>query len=339
MRWLQSIVLASWVLACLGQVTLAGQAVAKPAQGGATIRLVAVGDIAPGEPQGGLVQADVARVLGPAAARILEADLAFANLEAPLPPAGVPPRPGPLPILRGRPSLPAALVLAGFDVLSLANNHPFDFGPEGVSGTLAAVRAAGIPTTGLGLDKAAAEAPVVLERNGLRVVFLAATDRVNHPAPPGSAVAWLDIGRLEAQVRSWRPRADVVVVSVHWGKSYSLDVLPVQRRIAGRLVAAGADVVLGHHPHVLQPVERLDGAIVAYSLGNFLFGGQVGDRGRTIVLEVEIAAPAAGRRAQVQAVRAVPLVVGRDRTLGVPIANEDLQAFDRFFARSPGLAR
>jgi poly-gamma-glutamate synthesis protein (capsule biosynthesis protein) len=326
-------------------VLLLGLCVATPtlAQQPARLRLVAVGDVAPGGPQGALLEKDAADVLGVTAQAIRDADLAFVNLEAPLPPATAESWPrGSLPLLVGKPSLAQALVAGGFDVASLANNHVFDYHREGVDGTLGALAKAGLPSTGLGITREAAEAPVIVEKNGLRIGFLAATDRNNRPSDPAprqAFVSWLRPDELAQRIRKLRPQVDVVVVAVHWGQSYSLDPLPSQRRIAKQLVAAGADLVVGHHPHVLQPIERVDGVPVAYSMGNFLFGQQEGDRGRTVALQVDFARQPGQARVQAVAVQCVPAVVNAQRRLVAPTSVEDKAAFARWLQRSTACER
>lgn len=269
--------------------------------GGATLDLRAVGDV--------MLARGVARNaerLGAAALladsrALLAGDLTLGNLESPLTTASAPARPGPYRLL-APPAQVAALASAGFDLLGLANNHALDAGPEGLAETLATLREAGMAAAGAGQNEAAALAPVMLNARRLRVAVLAFND-VRDPAdgsgglappddrawpnpdfadcPPGvegcpHGRAWLGARALEA-VTAARAEADAVVVLLHWGMEYAAEPGVRQRAWAARLVAAGADLVLGAHPHVLQPVESLTSAgrtgIVAYSLGDFLFDG------------------------------------------------------------------
>ncbi len=313
------------------------------AQSSQRVVIAAVGDVAPGEPQEGLLQKDWQSVLGVTAEPLRQADVAFANLEAPLPPADAKPWPrGSLPLLVGKPELAATLAKAGFDVVSLANNHVFDYHRVGVDGTLAAVERAGLAHTGLGVSAKDAEKPAILLRNGVRIGFIAATDRVNRSADAGAdraVVAWLNPAQLQARIRELRPHVDIVVVSLHWGLSYHLGVLESQRRIAAQLVEAGADLILGSHPHVLEPVEQISGVPVAFSLGNFLFGGQQGDRGRTLVLQAEFSVTPGRTRPQLVAVRCLPAVVNAQRQLVAPSSAEDLAAFAEFRRHASGCAQ
>ncbi len=241
-------------------------------------------------------------------ARLATADLRVANLESPLTDE---PRQSVNPYdITARPAHIGVLTAAGFDVLGLANNHATDNGRDGLAETLRTVREAGIQPIGAGDTAAEAWAPVIIERTSLRLAFLAfnaageslaATD-----ALPG--VAALDRATAEAAVRSAAARADLVLVQVHWGTEYAHAPSPAQRKIAGWLVQAGADVVIGHHSHVVQPLEWTSRpgrrpALVAYSLGNLVFDSLDPDAHRGLLLETRLTT------AGVAAIRALPLAV------------------------------
>lgn len=203
------------------------------------------------------------------------ADLAFGNLETPIAPTTG--RPG-VPFQFNAPAtLPAALRASGFTVLSTANNHAFDQGAKGLRETLQRLRAERLVALGSGEDRAQAEATQVLERQGIRVAFLGFTDLLNLDLNQRATEPWvrpLDLEPALQAVREARGRAEVVVVSVHWGNEYQHLPTKRQRDIARALVGAGCDLLLGHHPHVLQPLEVMEAegrkALVAYSLGNFI---------------------------------------------------------------------
>ena len=244
----------------------------------ASARLAAVGDImmhedvklagraSPDGLQG--LWADVSPLLR-------EADLAFGNLETPVAPATG--RPG-VPMRFNAPEdLPAALRASGFTVLATANNHAYDQGPRGVRETLERLEAERFLTAGTGRTRAEAEATRFLDVQGLRVAFLGFTDLFNTDLNRGPGDPWvrpLDLPAAVLAVRDARTRADLVVVSVHWGNEYQHQPSGRQRQAAAALAEAGAGLILGHHPHVLQPVawvgqgERR--ALVAYSMGNFI---------------------------------------------------------------------
>ncbi len=176
-----------------------------------------------------------------------------------------------------------ALARAGFDVLSLANNHTLDYGPEGLFDTLDALSAAGMKAVGAGAHSTAARAPVVIEASGLKVGFLAysntfpesfwATDE-----RPGTAFGHEH--HVRADVARLRETVDVVVVSFHWGQEATTELREYQPRLGRAAIDAGADIIAGHHPHILQGVEYYNGGVIFYSLGNFTFGSY-SERART----------------------------------------------------------
>jgi len=166
---------------------------------------------------------------------------------------------------------------AGFDVMSVANNHAWDQRVEGMVDTLAALRAADIAPVGVAATDEEAPGPVLVERNGVRVAFVAFTVILQgHPGTrrPAVVVSMWDERRARRVLAQAREQADVVVASMHWGIGYRHDDRSEQRSRAAFLVRHGADVVLGHGPHVLQRVERVSSprgqALVVYSLGNLV---------------------------------------------------------------------
>lgn len=203
-------------------------------------------------------------------------EIAFANLETPLSMSRVPMRGDP-PRLGAPPETAEALARVGLDVLSAANNHVWDQSHLGLADTLEAVQQAGMLAVGAAEAEELAPGPVVLERGGVRVAFVAWTDHIQgHPGTrrPVARVAMWDERSARRALASARAQADVVVASMHWGLAYRHDNRFEQRSAAAYLVRHGADVVLGHGPHVLQPVERTSSprgeAVIAYSLGNLV---------------------------------------------------------------------
>jgi poly-gamma-glutamate synthesis protein (capsule biosynthesis protein) len=203
------------------------------------------------------------------------ADLAFANLETPVAPSsGQPGRPF---RFNAPAQLPAALRESGFKVLSTANNHAYDQGAAGVTETLDRLKAEQLVAVGSGASRREAEQVRIIQVKGLRVAFLGFTDLFNINLNRRGNEPWvcpLDPEAAVRAVRAARTQADAVVVSIHWGVEYEHEPLRRQREVAERLSEAGADLILGTHPHVLQPVEMLarggHRTLVAYSLGNFI---------------------------------------------------------------------
>ncbi|MFO7768877.1 MAG: CapA family protein [bacterium] len=166
------------------------------------------------------------------------------------------------------------LEAGGFGAVTLANNHILDFGLPGLEGTWLALEGAGIPHAGTGRDREEAHTHTLVEAAGHRVALLA----YNHVFPaafwadgrrPGTAHA-SDAG-LAREVRRAAADADLVVVSFHWSAEGLEEPKGYQRILARIAVDSGADLVVGHHPHVLQTLEWYRGRLIAYSLGNFLF--------------------------------------------------------------------
>lgn len=242
------------------------------------LRIVAVGDVmmhedvkqAAAQTEGGFPSLWADLVL-----LFQRADLAFANLETPVAPkSGRPGRPYQFNAPEG---LPPALRASGLTVLSTANNHAFDQGSKGVRETLERLHAETLVTLGSGDTRAEAEQIQYFERNGVKVALLGYTDLFNLDLNRKADKPWvsqLDLESAVQAVKEARKQADAVLVSVHWGDENSH--LPTKRhtQIAEALVAAGADLVLGHHPHSLQPMALVEAGgrtgLVAYSLGNFI---------------------------------------------------------------------
>jgi poly-gamma-glutamate capsule biosynthesis protein CapA/YwtB (metallophosphatase superfamily) len=200
----------------------------------------------------------------------------FANLESPIAPhADKGTRPF---VFNGPPELLAALKAIGFTVLSCANNHAYDQGRAGLVETVGNVREAGLFPLGAGANRTTARAPLVLEDHGLRVGFLAYTallnDDLNGPDETQPEVSRAEPARMVQEVKALAAQVDAVVVSLHWGTEYALLPEAEQVALAHRLVDAGALVILGAHPHVLQRLERYGmgqrKSLIAYSLGNCL---------------------------------------------------------------------
>jgi poly-gamma-glutamate synthesis protein (capsule biosynthesis protein) len=242
----------------------------------------------------------------PAAEILRAADITFGNLECPLTEGGTP-TPGKSAeslrakrnyLFRAPPGCATGLAEAGFDVVSLANNHAMDYSATGLRHTLAGLRAAGVQPVGAGERIDEACAPVILERGASRIAFLALSDILPaHSAAgrstPGVAPARSTAARprfevtVTEQLRALRRQAEFVLVSVHWGKERWTRPTPRQIKLGRFLIDAGADAVIGHHPHVLQPIERYRGRPIAYSLGNFI--SYVGKpRARTLALELTL---------------------------------------------------
>lgn len=221
--------------------------------------------------------ADPASALAPIAPVLSRADLAVVNLETAVTNRGTPA--AKQYVFRAPPTAFAALQAAGVGVASMANNHAEDYGETGLRDTLAAAAAAKFPVVGIGLNEDAAFKPYRRTVNGQRLAVIGATQVLDDNLAaawtagadrPGLASA-KDVPRLLAAVRAARSDADTVVVYLHWGTEQVSCPTPAQRSLGQQLVAAGADVVVGSHAHLLLGGGYLAGAYVDYGLGNFVF--------------------------------------------------------------------
>jgi poly-gamma-glutamate synthesis protein (capsule biosynthesis protein) len=202
------------------------------------------------------------------AVQLSSADLVLANLESPLDPRWTP--------SEQNPSTPAYNLCApaersellkawGLDLLSLANNHAFDCSPDGLTQTVAALGSQNLIGIRSPSIDGTMSSPYYRNVNGLSLAFLAFDD-VTQP---------IDIEVAAAEVQTAKNQGALVVVSVHWGAEYQAGASPRQKEVAQELAQAGATLIWGHHPHVLQPSEWLQtdngSTLVFYSLGNALF--------------------------------------------------------------------
>ena len=204
------------------------------------------------------------------------ADVAVVNLETAITDRGV--EQPKIYHFRTTPQALVTLQQAGVDAVSMANNHAVDYGPDGLTDTLAAQASSPIPVVGIGPDAKRAFAPAVFDVRGTKVAVIASTqvnDYTVHTYPatdtkPGIA-GNLDNTRLLAAVRAARAASDVVVVYLHWGSDYTTCPDGAQTSTAAALAKAGADVVVGGHAHRVQGAGWLGRTYVDYGLGNFVW--------------------------------------------------------------------
>lgn len=248
--------------------------------------MIAVGDIMTDRNVGGAIERNGARsILEKVRDLTRSADVSFANLECPLSTKG-PHAPRDC-VFRARPETVGVLTDGGFDVVSLANNHTLNAGREGILQTLDVLDKHGILYCGARRDREkGGEAAVVEVGQGpVRVAFIAATDlSFEHGSynkvDPERAV-------LAAQIQAAKAQADVVCVSVHWGDEYQSMPNQRQKNTARAAIRAGADLVLGHHPHTLQGLEVYQGKPILYSMGNFVFDQREGERMESAIFHLE----------------------------------------------------
>jgi poly-gamma-glutamate synthesis protein (capsule biosynthesis protein) len=244
-------------LPALRQPTVRATSDAAPSRSAPTVTLAAVGDILLDREVGDEIARRGSRYPFERVAELLSAaDLTFGNLECPLAERGT--RVVKRYSFRAHPKTAECLALAGFDLLSLANNHTMDCGRTGLVETMETLHRRGLRWCGAGETRAHAEAATVLAVKGLKVAFVGFCEFL----PEGSflrddrpTIAFASEAGVRPAVTAARAQAHVVVASFHWGVEYDSRPHPRQVRLARAAVEAGADLVLGHHPHVLQGIE------------------------------------------------------------------------------------
>lgn len=207
--------------------------------------------------------------------RIIEAaDLAIGNLEMPLGLTGAPIPEKDFTFI-GEPKLAEGIAKAGFDVLALANNHMGDYGDDALLETLEVLTANNLQYCGAGHNLQAARQPAIVKSRNAQIAVLAYSK--TYPFEffageddPGTVNGIAEI--FVPDIRAAKQRADLVVVSFHWSGELVTEPREYQEWLGRLAIDADADLVFGHHPHVLQGIEVYRGKIIAYSLGNFVFG-------------------------------------------------------------------
>jgi len=161
--------------------------------------------------------------------------------------------------------------------LSLANNHAFDYGRQALEDSLAKLSRSGIDYVGAGFNESEAYSPVIKEINGTKIGFLAYTD-LGSPywkaTADASGIAWIDeeqLGLAKSQIEKAKSEVDILIVSLHSGEEYAEAPAQFQVEFSKAAIDAGADLTVGHHPHVVQKPEIYNGKYIFYSLGNFIF--------------------------------------------------------------------
>ena len=275
--------LKAWSTALLLAASLAAHA--EP------LRLLFAGDVMLADGPGRLIAAG-GDPLAPFAGLLARADYRIGNLECAVARGGTA---DPEKIYSFRADPAALRVLQGrFDALSVANNHAGDFGRAAFVETLEHVAAAGIAAFGGGRNLAEAHRPLWIARKGLKIAVLGYNEflpRRFEAGPDWPGLAWSEDDLVVDAIRAARAAgADLVIPFMHWGWEFEPRAGERQRRLARRMIDAGADAVVGGHPHVVQDVETYRGKPVIYSLGNFVFDGFDEPEGRlgwVLVLELE----------------------------------------------------
>ena len=237
-----------------------------------TVRFAAGGDLLLAPGPGSSVPARGMEALGDdLKALMLSCDIVFANLECTLPGTGTVPTE---PRVVSTEEQISSLKKAGIGIVTLANNHMFDALDEGFERVAELLSQLNIEFCGAGRNAREAFQPAILESNGIRTAFIGVADKATganrFASDNASGIARLETEKIAEIVSSLKERVHHVIVSPHWGEERFQVPSPEQRRQARSFVEAGASMVLGHHPHVLQGMEIYKGAPIVYSLGGLL---------------------------------------------------------------------
>lgn len=205
---------------------------------------------------------------------LARADILFGNLEGPVSDKGT--KVGSIYSFRMDPRVIESLDYAGFDILSLANNHMLDYTRVALGDTMDRLEKKEIDYVGAGLEQEAFSLKIK-EVGDTKVGFLAYTDLGSkswRASEDKIGMAWIDaedINKIKEDIKIAKNKTDVLIVSLHSGQEYVSEPTDFQKKFDKACIEAGADIVLGHHPHVVQRVEKYKEGWIAYSLGNFVF--------------------------------------------------------------------
>ncbi len=215
-------------------------------------------------------------------------DYRFCNLECPVSEEGEP-HPDKKYIFLGKPEYIETLKYGDINGVSLANNHSNDFGKTALLNTLTNLYTNGISFTGAGMNIGSAHLPISIDIKNVRLAVFAYSviandDSFATDSTPGIAGFSLDL--IKEDIEQFRRLHDFIIISIHWGNEYSRYPTEKQIEMAHAIIDAGADVIIGHHPHIFQGIEIYKKKPIFYSLGNFIFGSINEDIRDNVLLEV-----------------------------------------------------
>ena len=296
---------------------------------GGPVRLIIAGDIE-------INRKEPEKVFGKVLPVLRQADLRFGGLEASLSEKGSPAQ-GKI-VMRHPPAMIQGYLAGGFDVLAFASNHCLDYGMEPFLETLDLLEKHRIRYTGAGRDIAQARRPAIVERNGTHVGFLSYIMELPlgwgaNPGKPGVAplrqdalfgppyVNEEDLEAMVSDVRRTKEQSDVVITSFHWGVSQSRTLTLSQQAVAKAAIDAGADLVIGHHPHILQGIQVYKGKAIFYAMGNFVLDHAHPMFLPTVKESILIRCLIEGKK--IARLSFSPIFIGEDGRPGIPAASED----------------
>jgi len=229
-------------------------------------------------------------------------DILFGNLEAVLSSKGKAAEKAHL--LYSSPKNVEHLKSAGFDVLNIANNHIFDFGPEGFNNTLDVLYQNDL--TFIGANNKPGKNHVIVEKKGIKFGFLGYTEDGFSFPEKGVWINKIEEINIIKDIEYISPQCEFIIISLHWGINNAFYPSPKQLNFAHKLIDAGATVILGHHPHVIQGIERYKTGLIAYSLGNFQYDSKLPKRNKSIIFCLNF------DRERVESYEIIPVIIDKN---------------------------
>jgi len=317
----------------LGLLSLLIMVSDQPKQSEESIKIVLGGDVLLDGSVGWLIENQgCSSIWGDMISILTSADFSMVNLENPLSSRGSMEKDKQF-TFRGKPAYVKALESAGIDMVSLANNHVLDYGKTALMDTMKHLDDAGILYAGAGQNEDAASMPVFIDKGAVSMAVLCSS----HVIPfvhwhagknkPGVASAY-DPARLISEVASASEKADIVLVYLHWGKEMKSQPVQYQKNIARMLIDAGADLVIGSHPHIIQGLEFYKGKLIAYSLGNLVFTNSFKE---TMLLSIRLS------KQEMLEAHVIPCMIKSSKTMLVKDEQKKQDFIDKLNSLSPGV--
>ncbi|MBA3051589.1 CapA family protein [bacterium] len=248
---------------------------------------------------------------------ISSADIAFANLECPISSKGV--STGKKYSFCASTKNLEGLLYAGFDVLALANNHIMDYGPEAFSETLKLLKNKNITYVGAGNNLEEARKAGFFKFANTRIAFLAydCTFRWSFATDKKAGIAPGRIKEIQQDISKAKKVSDIIIVSFHWGNEYTSTASKFQKNLAHKTIDAGADIIIGHHAHVIQEIEFYKEKPIIYGLGNFIFDQAFGDTRKGLAVKFII------KNKQLNKIVCIPITRNYDKYYPQPAKNQE----------------